>query len=51
LSEQHCAFGAILLFVADLLAQITLVAHLRNLMDLRFQPIDVLFFVFEEPFE
>ena len=41
----------LLLFVANLLRKVTLVADLLDLVDLRFQPVDVLLFVFEQAFE
>ena len=39
------------LLFADLLAEVPLVTQLVHLMELRFQPIDVLFFVLQQPFE
>src|SRR5579859_4857745 len=40
-----------LLLVTDLLTQVAFVAHLANLMDLCFKPIDVFFFVLQETLE
>lgn len=40
-----------LCFVADLLAEVSLVAHFVDLVHLGFQPVHMLFFVLEQPFE
>src|SRR5262245_5014682 len=40
-----------LFVLADLLAQVTLVAELVDLVHLRLQPVDVLFLIFEQAFE
>src|SRR5208282_5519100 len=46
---QKARRSRLLLLFANLLAQVTLVPDLLDLVELRFEPIDVALFVFEQP--